>query len=235
MITYRRTAGERNKMKLSEQFHQAVQQYHTQLREITQQYENEMHGLERFKGSAGYSEDVASAQAERDKSLLALRQELAPRLDSILDSMTKAAQARPVTAPTQEQLATLEVLKMREKLSRGELQMAMNSMADCPVALSVLRELGEKHEIVGMGVTVTGATMDTDQVLHTIDTLRRSCGTLLRGETTYSTMNLDGAGLTATINKMACFPNTVTKDHGFQKVQPNKEAVVAFCKAVDGE
>lgn len=208
MITYRRTAGERNKMKLSEQFHQAVQQYHTQLREITQQYENEMHGLERFKGSAGYSEDVASAQAERDKSLLALRQ---------------------------EQLATLEVLKMREKLSRGELQMAMNSMADCPVALSVLRELGEKHEIVGMGVTVTGATMDTDQALHTIDTLRRSCGTLLRGETTYSTMNLDGAGLTATINKMACFPNTVTKDHGFQKVQPNKEAVVAFCKAVDGE
>lgn len=195
-------------MKLSEQFHQAVQQYHTQLREITQQYENEMHGLERFKGSAGYSEDVASAQAERDKSLLALRQ---------------------------EQLATLEVLKMREKLSRGELQMAMNSMADCPVALSVLRELGEKHEIVGMGVTVTGATMDTDQALHTIDTLRRSCGTLLRGETTYSTMNLDGAGLTATINKMACFPNTVTKDHGFQKVQPNKEAVVAFCKAVDGE
>ena len=53
-------------------------------------------------------------------------------------------------------------------------------------------------------------------------------------ETTYSTMNLDGAGLTATINKMACFPNTVTKDHGFQRVQPNKESVVAFCKAVDG-
>ena len=48
-------------------------------------------------------------------------------------------------------------------------------------------------------------------------------------------MNLDGAGLTATINKMACFPNTVTKDHGFQKVGPNEEAVAAFCKAVDGE
>lgn len=124
---------------------------------------------------------------------------------------------------------------MRERLSRDELQKAMNSMADCPVALGVLRELAQKHEIMGMGVTVAGAMMDTDSALHTIDVLRRSCGTLLRGESSYTTMNLDGAGLTATINKMACFPNTVTKDHGFQKVGPNEEAVAAFCKAVDGE
>ena len=48
-------------------------------------------------------------------------------------------------------------------------------------------------------------------------------------------MNLDGAGLTATINKMACFPNTVTKDHGVQKVGPNEEMVQAFQRAVDGE
>lgn len=220
-------------MKLSEQFHQAVQQYHTKLREITRQYENEMQGLERFRGSNGFEEDVKSAQAERDKATAALRQEYGPRFDAILNSMAEAAKAQPMTAPTQEQLATLEVLKMRERLSRDELQKAMNSMADCPVALGVLRELAQKHEI--MGVTVAGAMMDTDSALHTIDVLRRSCGTLLRGETTYSTMNLDGAGLTATINKMACFPNTVTKDHGVQKVGPNEEAVASFCKAVDGE
>lgn len=222
-------------MKLSEQFHQAVQQYHDRRREISQQYENEMKGLQRFEGSAGYEEDVKSAQAERDKATVALRQEYGPRFDAILNSMAEAAKAQPMTAPTQEQLATLEVLKMREKLSRDELQKAMNSMADCPVALGVLRELAAKHGIMGMGVTVAGAMMDADQALHTIDVLRRSCGTLLRGESSYTTMNLDGAGLTATINKMACFPNTATKDHGFQKVGPNKEAVEAFCKAVDGE
>ena len=222
-------------MKLSEQFHNAVQQYHTQLREITRQYENEMQGLQRFEGSAGYEEDVKSAQAERDKATAALRQEYGPRFDAILNSMAEAAKAQPMTAPTQEQLATLEVLKMRERLSRDELQKAMNSMADCPVALGVLRELAQKHEIMGMGVTVAGAMMDTDGALRAIDTMRRSCGKLLRGEATYTTMNLDGAGLTATINKMACFPNTVTKDHGVQKVGPNEEAVAAFCKAVDGE
>lgn len=220
-------------MKLSEQFHQAVQQYHTQLREITQQYENEMQGLERFKGSAGYSEDVASAQAERDKSLLALRQELAPRFDAILNSMAEAAKAQPMTAPTQAQLAILQALQMREHLSRDDLEHAANSMQSCPVALGILKELGQKNGVMGMGLTVAGGTMDTDSALHTIDVLRRSCKTLLRGETTYSTMNLDGAGLTATINKMACFPNTATKDHGVQKVGPNEEAVAAFCKAVD--
>lgn len=222
-------------MKLSEQFHQTVQQYHTQLREITRQYENEMQGLQRFAGSAGYEEDVKSAQGERDKATAALRQEYGPRFDAILNSMAEAAKAQPMTAPTQEQLATLEVLKMRERLSRDELQKAMNTMADCPVALGVLRELAQKHEIMGMGVTVAGAMMDTDGALRAIDTMRRSCGKLLRGEATYSTMNLDGAGLTATINKMACFPNTVTKDHGFQRVEANAEAVAAFCKAVDGE
>lgn len=222
-------------MKLSEQFYQAVQQYHIQLREITRQYENEMQGLERFRGSNGFEEDAKSAQAERDKATAALRQESGLRFDSILDSMAKAAQAQPMTAPTQEQLALLQALRMREHLSRDDLECAANSMQSCPVALGVLRELAQKHELMGMGVTVAGGTMDTDSALHTIGTLRRSCKTLLRGETTYSTMNLDGAGLTATINKMACFPNTVTKDHGFQKVQPNKEAVVAFCKAVDGE
>ena len=222
-------------MKNSEQFAQAVQQLHDRRREITQQYENEMRGLQRFEGSAGYEEDVKSAQAERDKATAALRQEYGPRFDAILNSMAEAAKAQPMTAPTQEQLATLEVLKMRERLSRDELQKAMNSMADCPVALGVLRELAQKHEIMGMGVTVAGAMMDTDGALRAIDTMRRSCGKLLRGEATYTTMNLDGAGLTATINKMACFPNTVTKDHGVQKVGPNEEAVAAFCKAVDGE
>lgn len=221
-------------MKLSEQFHQAVQQFHDRQREITRAYENEMKGLQRFAGSAGYSEDVQSAQAERDKALTALRLEYEPRFGAILDSMATAAQAQPMTAPAAEQLATLEVLKMREKLSRDELQKAMNAMAGCPVALGVLRELAAKHEIMGMGVTVAGATMDTDQALHTIGTLRRSCGNLLRGETTYTTMNIDGAGLTAVINKMAAFPNTVTKTNGFQKVEPNKEAVAAFCRAVDG-
>ena len=222
-------------MKLSEQFHQAVQQYHDRLREITRQYENEMKGLQRFEGSAGYEEDVKSAQQERDKETAALRQEYGPRFDSILNGMEKAAQGQPMTAPTQEQLATLEVLKMRERLSRDELQKAMNSMADCPVALGVLRELAQKHEIIGMGVTVAGAMMDTDSALHTIDVLRRSCGKLLRGESSYSTMNLDGAGLTATINRMAAFPNTVTKYHGVQRVEANAEAVAAFCRAVDGE
>lgn len=148
--------------------------------------------------------------------------------------MATAAQAQPMSAPTQEQLATLEVLKMREKLSRDELQKAMNSMADCPVALGVLRELGQKHKLYGVGVTAEGASMDTDQAIKTIDTLRRSCGALLRGEVTYTTMNLDGADLTATINKMAASPNTVTEDHGFQKAGPNKEAVAAFCRAIDG-
>lgn len=115
------------------------------------------------------------------------------------------------------------------------MQKAMNSMADCPVALGVLRELAQKHEIMGLGVTVAGAMMDADQALHTVDVLRRSCGVLLRGESSYTTMNLDGAGLTATINRMAAFPNTATVDHGVQTVGPNKEAVAAFCKAVDGE
>lgn len=222
-------------MKLSEQFHQAVQQYHTQLREITRQYENEMKGLQRFEGSAGYEEDVKSAQAERDKSLLALRQELAPRLDSILDSMAKAAQAQPMIAPTTAQLALLQALRMREHLSRDDLECAANSMQSCPVALGVLRELAQKNGIVGMGLTVAGGTMDTDSALHTIDVLRRSCGKLLRGESSYSTMNLDGAGLTATINKMGAFPNTVIKDHGVQKVGPNEEMVQAFQRAVDGD
>ena len=161
-------------MKNSEQFHQAVQQYISRRQRINREYENTMQELQRFEGSAGFEEDAAAAQQERDGALLALRQEYGLRFDSILAGMSKAAQAQPMTAPTQDQLATLEVLKMREHLSRDELQKAMNSMADCPVAQGVLRELAAKHEIIGLGVTVEGVTMDTDSALRTIDTLRRS-------------------------------------------------------------
>lgn len=221
-------------MSLTKNFHEQVQRFLAEKNRINREYVDELDGLKRFEGSAGYSEDVKSAEQARNKALAALRQEYAPRFDSILNSMATAAQAQPMTAPTQDQLATLEVMKMRERLTRDELQKAMNSMADCPVALGVLRELAKKHEIIGVGVTVEGATMDTEQALHTIDIMRRSCKALLSGETTYTTMNIDGAGLTAIINKMAAFPNTVVNVNGFQRVEPNAAAVAAFCKAVDG-
>ena len=63
-----------------------------------------------------------------------------------------------MTPPTAEMLAILQVLQMREHLTRDDLEHAANTMQDCAVALGVLEELAKKHEIYGFSAGNNGVS-----------------------------------------------------------------------------
>ncbi len=129
-------------------FH-TVQKYRSGLRSVNNKFDEQTESQKRYAGSQGYEKDIEKIEQARAAEIAALRDECRDAFNSCLAAMQKNVQARPAVAPTQEQLALLQVLQMREKLTRDELSHAAHTMADCPTALGVLEELARKHEILG--------------------------------------------------------------------------------------
>lgn len=145
-----------------------VKRYRRGLDEINQRYDTQLEAKEGYRGSAGYAADVEKIEGERMAEIQVLRTECSKAFDACLASMQEHAARRPMPAPSQEQLALLQALQMREHLSRDELEHAATSLQDCPVGLGVLEELGRKHEVLGFHA---GGAAVSDQFIR--DTFRR--------------------------------------------------------------
>lgn len=132
-----------------EWYHAIVGKYRRGLGRINAKYDQQIEDKKSYAGSAGYAKDIEKIDQQRRAAIGALRDECRDDFTRCVQSMEKHAQARPAVAPTQEQLAILQVLQMREKLTRDDLRHAANAMQGCTVALDVLDELAKKHEILG--------------------------------------------------------------------------------------
>ena len=128
-------------------YYKNAQGYREKLRTIWAKYEGDISRLERFKGSAGYAEDVKKAENERKTAIAALQTETAKKFDECLKAMRDHARNQKMTPPTAEQLALLQALKMREKITRAELEQAARTLQNSPVSLSVLGAIGEKNGV----------------------------------------------------------------------------------------
>ncbi len=116
---------------------------------INGKIDEQIEGQKRYADSQGYEKDIAKIEQMRATEIAALRDDCRDSFNRCLAAMQKNAQARPAVAPTQEQLAILQVLKMKERVTRDALAHAAISMGDCGLALDVLQELARKHEILG--------------------------------------------------------------------------------------
>lgn len=158
-------------------YYEACTGYRQSLRNIWKDFDTKMQQLEKYKGSAGFEKDKAAAEKERDAAIKAVQSEYADRFNDILKGMRKSATTRSMTPPTQEQLALLQALKMRHKISRDELEQAGRTLKENPVCLSVLEEIAQdlidktgSNEYYGLNFV----TESTNGILSCIDGLTES-------------------------------------------------------------
>lgn len=158
------------KFERTKHYYNAVTDYRKALRRIWSEFDEKTRRLERYAGSEGYEADIAKAAQERDEAIKALQYEARQRFDGILEGMRESAQKRPMVPPTQDQLALLSALKMREKVTRDELEQAGNTLKDSPVCLSVLEEIAEKNEVYSLRFS----KVSTSGILKNIESLTES-------------------------------------------------------------
>ena len=124
----------------TERYFNSICSFRKDLQALNDRYRPEYKRLECFKDSASYTDSKRLLDDRRGKELAALRYEYDDRLKSAVDAMERTYMARPTSAPTQEQLAILQALKMRDHVSRDELRQAAINMRGCPVAERTLEE-----------------------------------------------------------------------------------------------
>ncbi len=225
----------------TEWYFSITRKYREGLNRINTQYDAQIESQKRYAGSQGYEKDIEKIEQARAAEIAALRDDCRDNFNRCLAAMQKNAQARPAVAPTQEQLALLQVLQMREKLTRDELSHAAHSMADCPTALSVLGELARKHEILGFHA---GGVCVTDQfVADSIRAFARNARIMLSLDRTNQRRKL----MRGTEGPFGTSPSMENISKFRLDVDPGNaqecaarwggvpmEVYEAFCKAVDG-
>ena len=127
-------------------FYERATHYRQALRDIWAEFDTAAARLEQYRGSKGYEEQIEAAEKDRDERVKALQAETRADFNVILAGMRQSATSQEMNPPTAEQLALLQALQMRERVSRDELMQAARTLKECPVALSVLQEIGERQE-----------------------------------------------------------------------------------------
>ncbi len=148
-----------------------ITKYRKGMRAIQAEADEALKRLEQYKGSAGYQKDAEAVEEKRLTAVKALQAEVLSSVSETIDGMRKKAKARQIQPPTAEQESILRLLKMRKTITRNELDQAANSLQDCPLALSVLREIAQDHEILGFHNS--GGRASTEEILSSIDALER--------------------------------------------------------------
>lgn len=158
-----------------------VARYRQELAEITGAYDKAVQSLDDFKDSASYPAKLGALKAAHTAALDALRAEHRPLLVAPLAAMREevAKKQGDLVVPDQRQLVLLQVLGMKSTVSRSELDRAAAAMQGCPMGLSVLDDLAEKHEIHGCHYN---DGPDPDRVLQQIDQMETAVGWMLSAE-----------------------------------------------------
>lgn len=128
-------------IKNTDLFYTRAKEYQDKRKGIIDEYEKRLESLETAKGSKYFDDESKKAEDKRDEALTALKGEYGEYFRISLDAMSKANAARKMTPPTEEELRTLQLLKMKEKPTEAELAAAANTLKGNATCLSVLTEI----------------------------------------------------------------------------------------------
>lgn len=128
-------------IKNTDLFYNRAKEYQGKRKGIIDEYEARIKALETAKGSKYFDDESKKAEDKRDEALKALKEEYGEYFRISLDAMSKANAARKMTPPTEEELRTLQLLKMKDKPTEAELAAAANTLKGNVTCLSVLTEI----------------------------------------------------------------------------------------------
>lgn len=135
-------------IKNTELFYTKMKQFQDKRVEIVDAHEKKLKSLERYKGSKGYEEELKKENEKYEKDLTALRDEYRPSFHTVFGGMMDAIGKRSVSAPTNDQVNLLNVLKMKKKVTLEECQRTAEAVKDNPIAVSVVTEIAHDHGIM---------------------------------------------------------------------------------------
>lgn len=115
---------------------------------ITEAYDKSVKSLERFKGSQGYEEDLKKLKEKHEADLKGLRDDYRPSINTVLSGMMEAVGRRSISAPTEDQINLLNVLKMKKRVTLEELSRTAEAVKDNPIAIAVVSEIAKDHGIM---------------------------------------------------------------------------------------
>ncbi len=175
----------------TKKFFEAIKDFRVDMRALEKEYQEKLKRLEPYQGSKGYTDGKDTLDADRSENLQNIRDVYKKRFDAILSDMETAFASKPMTPPTAEQLALLQVLKMRTSISSEEIRRAANTLKDCPAAMQVLKEIAEKcgaRLTVDAGIAASTVTdnlqslrRNTEQMLHRMDRVDNRAETVNSG------------------------------------------------------
>ena len=124
----------------------AIRQFQMARSAARSEYLNRMKEYADDVGTSFYQRKQDEAMKKRTATVEAAKVEAAREIDDALAAMRKAIRERKMEAPTPEQLAILQVLQMREHVSKAELDTAANSMGGNGLCLALVNEIARKCE-----------------------------------------------------------------------------------------
>lgn len=118
-----------------------------------------MKPLETARGSQYYNEQRDKAAKARNDAVAAAQVEARAAVDAAIGAMRDAVNGRKMQPPTDEQLRILQMLKMRDVVTRAEMDAAANAMDGNGSALAVLDEMARRFEAEHTHVNEYGMTV----------------------------------------------------------------------------
>lgn len=229
-------------IKNSDLFYNRAAEFQSKRKEIIDTYESTLAKLEKAKGSQLYTEETEKAAKTRDAALQALQSEYREYFRISLDAMSEANAARKMTPPTEEELRTLQLLKMKDKPTEAELAAAANTLKGNATCLSVLTEIAHKSGYMRgyMGYS-EAKELPVSEVEEAIKGLSSSVRDFLNHDTkktariaqAYYEHNFMPYADARDLPKRSLFND---KSGCFYEIaRMGGDYLTAFCKAVDGE
>lgn len=133
----------------TENFYMMAHEFQNKRERITNAYETRMRAIASTKGSEYFETESKKATKERDTSLKALRKEYANNLSAALKAMSEMNSRRAIAAPTADELAIVQALKLRDSVSVQELERAANAVCHSELCLAALQEISHNMGYFG--------------------------------------------------------------------------------------
>lgn len=148
-------------------------------------YIQTMKPYESAKGSSFYTEQQEKALKIRNDTVEAAKAECIKTVDNALSLMRRTNNNRPMTAPTEEQLRILQMLKMRKTVTPAELQTAANAMNGNGSALAVIQEIAREQKCVTHNFTAMSTDgLPASAAEDAIKSLQGACADILESSVT---------------------------------------------------
>jgi len=155
-------------------FFTRAQEFQDQRKAVMDEFEDAAVRLATARGSQYFDDEMAKAREKRDAALDKLRDQYGSALRASIDAMDAANRGRPMKAPTQDELALLQALKLRDDVSEQELEAAAHALKGVPVCLSALGEIARKQGFLRTNFLVFSEApeMPVDAAAKTLEGLR---------------------------------------------------------------